>query len=479
MVFQSVNVLPVLPKPHNGPMGARGPALSAPEDKEMKKKLRNRESALAARERKKQKMLELERKVNELGKENDDLRNENSILKGTLSSVMKRYGAPNDEIEETLKIAQAKKNIKKEPVNDESSPKASDGQKQRTVARQQKVVNAGLSKKRDNSSVKQENTEPLIKLPKVTCTHSSATPIQFKNGQTGKMVKKLYIHNNQIILDSSKIFHGKPGLITTTATLNSEKTPTTNHMTSPTSSEQMIKQEPQDLPLRGRYSPPWTPPDMSMQNSPSSDSAYSTGSETPVTPQTGGQLTPAIQLYPIKFPEKRQAEPTKFSNSHVTTSKVHILDNEYESYDGETLYDTEIRYDVTNQLRTTNVSYDSVSRVPKYHAHHELIANPTNTGRNHQPDEPQEWINMLQNGSDVQFSEPNQTNVQPAILNSLPVENESLKPEDFLTKSDVKTENNYDVITSDNGSYTSSNSQNLSVFQSQILNIDDIFLDHI
>ena len=55
MPFQSVNVLPVLPKPHNGL--PRGPQLSAPEDKEMKKKLRNRESALAARERKKQKML--------------------------------------------------------------------------------------------------------------------------------------------------------------------------------------------------------------------------------------------------------------------------------------------------------------------------------------------------------------------------------------------------------------------------------------
>ena len=56
MPFQnSVNVLPVLPKPHNGL--PRGPQLSAPEDKEMKKKLRNRESALAARERKKKKML--------------------------------------------------------------------------------------------------------------------------------------------------------------------------------------------------------------------------------------------------------------------------------------------------------------------------------------------------------------------------------------------------------------------------------------
>ena len=36
------------------------------------------------------KTTELERKVNELGKENDDLRNENNILKGTLSSVMKK-----------------------------------------------------------------------------------------------------------------------------------------------------------------------------------------------------------------------------------------------------------------------------------------------------------------------------------------------------------------------------------------------------
>ena len=57
LIKQSINVLPVLPKPHNGPCGPRGPTLSGAEDKEMKKKLRNRESALAARERKKQKML--------------------------------------------------------------------------------------------------------------------------------------------------------------------------------------------------------------------------------------------------------------------------------------------------------------------------------------------------------------------------------------------------------------------------------------
>ena len=81
-------MLPVLPKPQNGSGARNGPALSSAEDKEMKKKLRNRESALAARERKKQKMLELERRVNELGRENNDLKNENSALRGTLSTVM-------------------------------------------------------------------------------------------------------------------------------------------------------------------------------------------------------------------------------------------------------------------------------------------------------------------------------------------------------------------------------------------------------
>ena len=116
-------------------------------------------------------------------------------------------------------------------------------------------VGSGPGKKRDNPNVKQEITESLIKLPKVASTTSCTHSIHFKpTGHGGKMVKKLYIHNNQIILDSTKLFQAagaKSGqLITTTATLNSDKTQTTNHMTSPTTSEQMIKQEPQDLPLR-------------------------------------------------------------------------------------------------------------------------------------------------------------------------------------------------------------------------------------
>lgn len=80
----------------------------------MKKKLRNRESALAARERKKQKMLELERRVSELGRENNELKVENCALRGTLSNVMQKYGAPPKEIEDTLKTTQTL-TVKKEP----------------------------------------------------------------------------------------------------------------------------------------------------------------------------------------------------------------------------------------------------------------------------------------------------------------------------------------------------------------------------
>ena len=240
---------------------------------------------------------------------------------------------------------------------------------------------------------------------------------------------------------------------------------------------------------------------MSMQNSPSSDSAYSTGSENN-GPSGGGPLTP-IQLYPIKLPGKRQIE----SNHPSSNPKVHIMDNEYESYDGETLYDTEIRYDAT---------YDNVpNRVPKFHSHHELIDPvPTRTINGHRrPQTGQEWINMLQ--SDVQYNGSN--NAEHSHAERSPVLSdhisngsesnasneshtitESLKPEDFLTQEKdhstvtIKAEVGYGDITSghtsgigsDNGSYTnessSSNSiESQNIFQTQILNIDDIFLDHI
>ena len=258
--------------------------------------------------------------------------------------------------------------------------------------------------------------------------------------------------------------------------------------------------------FRGRtYSPPWTPPDMSMQNSPSSDSAYSTGSENN-GPSGNGPLTP-IQLYPIKLPGKRQIE----SNHPSSNPKVHIMDNEYESYDGETLYDTEIRYDATVS------TYDNVpNRVPKFHSHHELVDPlPTRAmGGQRRPQTGQEWINMLQ--SDVQFSSTHGStngehsecspvlsdhisNTSESAASNESIGNhtkitESLKPEDFLTHEKdhgtvtVKAEVGYGDITSgigsDTGSYSNESSSSNSIesqnlFQTQILNIDDIFLDHI
>ena len=238
---------------------------------------------------------------------------------------------------------------------------------------------------------------------------------------------------------------------------------------------------------------------MSMQNSPSSDSAYSTGSEN--NGSSGGPLTP-IQLYPIKLPGKRQIE----SNHPSSNPKVHIMDNEYESYDGETLYDTEIRYDAT---------YENLpNRVPKFHSHHELVDPlPTRTmSGQRRPQTGQEWINMLQ--SDVQFSQTNGSNnaehseCSPVLSDHVSNESvgsneslcnqtkitESLKPEDFLTHEKdhstvtVKAEVGYGDITSgigsDTGSFTNESSSPNSIepqnlFQTQILNIDDIFLDHI
>jgi hypothetical protein len=217
MPFQSVNVLPVLPKPHNGL--PRGPQLSAPEDKEMKKKLRNRESALAARERKKKKMLELENRVAELGKENDELRSENSIVRDTLISVMQKYGAPDEEIKEVLRIADAKRTIKKEPGLIDNGgemakkPKTETGTKRTLMSRhhhhhqtQATKVTMGPEKK-CRKIIKQEHTtttntpspgsgdgsNPLIKLPKVVNTTTTQVATSFfvqKNIQVQQTVKQ-------------------------------------------------------------------------------------------------------------------------------------------------------------------------------------------------------------------------------------------------------------------------------------------------
>lgn len=178
-------VLPVLPKPQNGP-GRNGPALSAVEDKEMKKKLRNRESALAARERKKQKMLELERRVAELSRNNSILKMENCTLRGTLTSVMQKYGAPKSEIDETLRLTENVA-IKKEVL--ETKPVI-----QKQVPQKRKApVSVVIKQEIDAGFSEPSETEnpPPIKLPKVTLTGSpqttTATTTQTVNG---KLIRK-------------------------------------------------------------------------------------------------------------------------------------------------------------------------------------------------------------------------------------------------------------------------------------------------
>jgi len=74
-------IQPVLPKPEKSKTDLfESLSLSAIEDKELRKKLRNRQSALAARERKKARMLELERQVLELQESHKRLEHENHFL---------------------------------------------------------------------------------------------------------------------------------------------------------------------------------------------------------------------------------------------------------------------------------------------------------------------------------------------------------------------------------------------------------------
>uniref|UniRef100_H2YU00 X-box-binding protein 1 n=1 Tax=Ciona savignyi TaxID=51511 RepID=H2YU00_CIOSA len=93
MPFSNVKgVMPVLPKPeHISPEGMQeNIPLSAIEDKELRKKLRNRQSALAARERKKARMMELEKQVAELQETNRRMEDENQHLKARLDTIVQR-----------------------------------------------------------------------------------------------------------------------------------------------------------------------------------------------------------------------------------------------------------------------------------------------------------------------------------------------------------------------------------------------------
>ena len=82
MPFSNKAVLPVLPKVKNARNeSSDNPSLSSIEDKELRKKLRNRQSALAARERKKARMLELEKQVATLQESKKRLQDENQALR--------------------------------------------------------------------------------------------------------------------------------------------------------------------------------------------------------------------------------------------------------------------------------------------------------------------------------------------------------------------------------------------------------------
>lgn len=82
MPFSNKSVLPVLPKVKDTQNGStENMSLSSIEDKELRKKLRNRQSALAARERKKARMLELEKQVATLQESKKQLQDENQALR--------------------------------------------------------------------------------------------------------------------------------------------------------------------------------------------------------------------------------------------------------------------------------------------------------------------------------------------------------------------------------------------------------------
>lgn len=323
----------------------------------MKKKLRNRESALAARERKKKKMLELESRVAELGKENDDLRSENSIIRNTLISVMQKYGAPEEEIKEVLRIADAKRTIKKEPLEPSEMAKKPKPENKRTLLRGQTTqatkVTLGGPEKKCRKIIKQEHgQEPMIKLPKVIANNSTTTNVPTKLATS--LLNGVFVQKNIQVRGIEQ-------------TVKQEPVEPTRRRTSWESVDEQNQSN--------RYSPPWTPPDMTaMQNSPSSDSAYSTGSENGFN---------SVQFIPINNLQQQQ---------------------NFQQQETVTLYDTEITYDQRTTLPRTTTTPST--RLPRYHSYHELMGQGQDQGV-----ERSEWINLLQN-NDI----------------------DKLKPEDFLAE---------------------------------------------
>ena len=149
-----------------------------------------------------------------------------------------------------------------------------------------------------------------------------------------------------------------------------------------------------------------------MQNSPSSDSAYSTGSENGFN---------SVQFIPIQ------------------------LNQEFNQQETVTLYDTEITYNQSNLPTTTTTPSQ---RVPRYHSYHELMNQEQQpTGQNRSS----EWLNLLNS-------------------------DDKLKPEDFLAEPvnnnpDIKVEESMDI----QPDQTEHRDDKLPFFPSQNFNLDEVF----
>ena len=166
-----------------------------------------------------------------------------------------------------------------------------------------------------------------------------------------------------------------------------------------------------------------------MQNSPSSDSAYSTGSE---TGGNGGSFNNStVQFIPINT-----LQQSGFNQQQETV----------------TLYDTEITYEGTRLPRTTTTPS---TRVPRYHSYHELM----------EPAQEQqsEWINLLQS-SDI----------------------DKLKPEDFLAEPvaesdsqnhEIKVEESMDMSGTSRRSGVNSETAETTIHQADSADDDKLFND--
>lgn len=453
MPFQTVNVLPVLPKPQNGSGARNGPALSSAEDKEMKKKLRNRESALAARERKKQKMLELERRVSELGRENSELKVENCALRGTLSTVMQKYGAPQKEIDDTLKTTQTL-TVKKEPTDVKVKPVG----RKNTVARiSQKVISLGPNERKPRDvthsvQVKQEapeitlhtdathdidDTPSAIMLPKIstmprTTQHQTPPPTP-KQPSTPKRSPSKVILTSNIMFSPKKsntIYTHSNNIQPPTYDENKHQMnqhPDDHHVNALDMLElPVVKQEPQDytskpdvipespLPPANTMigSPMETPspssseslvtqpvsPLWSASGSPASDSAYSTGSEAGHAPAPSNP----IQLSPLRSQSNDALSCTiRVPNIRTIGHKPNYCHKR--SYPKDQHKDqSTMWYEPAERLQRLDPSQSSYSApsVPPPHSHEEHFIEANQTENRvpviHHENE-QQWTNVLHN----------------------------------------------------------------------------------